>query len=102
MQHVDTLSRAPVESCDKSLESAIVFNVNVHEDEILMYQRRDEELLHKINILEKKEKDRRRREKGEIQDYLLRDGLLYKRDFNNKDRELVVCSTKKHEKGVSN
>ena len=30
MQHVDALSRAPVEGCDKSLESAIVFNVKMY------------------------------------------------------------------------
>ena len=90
MQHVNALSRAHVDSCDENLETARIFNLNVHEDEILIFQRRDEELLRKITILEKKEKDHTRREKGDVQDFLLRNRLLYKKDFYDKNKELYV------------
>lgn len=87
MQHVDALSRASVEDAERPSDDATIFNVMVREDEILMYQRHDEMLNRKIQILEKNERDRTRREKGEIKDYVLRNGILYKLV---KEKELYV------------
>ena len=97
MQHVDALSRAPVESVDEAQYIATVFNVRVHEDEILMYQRSDEKLARKIKILETPESERTKREKGEIRDYILKNGLLYKRDETQNGKELYVvpCAMRK-------
>ena len=97
MQHVDALSRAPVESVDEAQSIATVFNVRVHEDEILMYQRSDEKLARKIKILETPESERTKREKGEIRNYMLKNGLLYKRDKTQNGKELYVvpCAMRK-------
>ena len=56
MKHVDALSRAPVEQANEELEKAWMFNTMISENEILMYQRSDELLARKINILEKEER----------------------------------------------
>lgn len=90
MQHVDALSRAPVEGAGETLSPGVVFNVLVREDELLMYQRSDENLERKIKILSKSEQQRTRREKGEVKSFVLRDGLLYKRDEANGKKELYV------------
>ena len=46
MAHVDALSRAPVE--EYTLERAAMFSLRVHEDEIIIDQRSDENLARKI------------------------------------------------------
>lgn len=96
MQHVDALSRAPLNSDSSELEKGIVFNVLVHEDEILMHQCSDDKLKRKIQILGKPVQVRSRREKGEVLDYVLRNGLLYKIDGENrKELYVVPCSMRK-------
>lgn len=90
MQHVDALSRAPVDEPDKTLERAINYNTMVSENEIVMYQRCDPLLAQKISILEKHENSRTRQEKGEIKDYILRDGILYKKSMCDENKELYV------------
>lgn len=90
MQHVDALSKAPVEEAESLYVPAVIFNVSIHEDEILIYQRIDEKLARKIKILSKAVHERTRAEKDEVQDYLLRDGLLYKLDPVDRNRELYV------------
>ena len=97
MGHVDALSRAPVE--EYTLERAEMFSLRVHEDEILMYQRSDENLARKIRILEKLEKERSPTERGEVCDYCLRDGILFRRSLGNTDKELYVIP-KAMRKGV--
>lgn len=73
MKHVDTLSRAPVE--DHELIASIsekVFQITTYDEE--MYQHSDVKLLKKIKILSKPVKNRTRREKSEVNGYVLRDG----------------------------
>ena len=67
----------------------------VHEDEILMHQRSDELLVRKIRILEKKETERTRREKGKVCDYTMHDGILYKRDETGRELYVVPRSMRK-------
>ena len=95
MQHVDALSRAPVEDTAEILDNAFILNVMVSEDEILMYQRKDEFLARKIAILEKAESLRTRREKGEVKEFVLRDGLLYKRCDEEKELYVVPRAMRK-------
>ena len=90
MRHVDALSRAPVEPASEELEKAWIFNTMISENEILMYQRSDELLAKKINTLKKEERKRSRRERGEIEGYVLRDGILYKISPDNANKELYV------------
>ena len=84
MQHVDALSRAPVNDTMDALSSATIFNISVREDEILLYQRVDNNLERKIKIFEKAESARTKREKDEIKEYELRERILYKKDENGK------------------
>lgn len=88
MTHVDALSRLPVETASE-LSDAAMYSISVYEDEILLYQHNDENLVRKIKILEKNVNERNSREKGEIKDFVPKDGLLYKRDIE-RDRELYV------------
>lgn len=95
MRHVDALSRAPVEQPDENEMTGMMFSVSVHEVEILMYQRIDELLARKIKILEKNESERTRREKGEVNDYVLRDGVLYKKVVTGKELYAVPRAMRK-------
>ena len=90
MQHVDALSRAPVEIAEENFKEARVLNTMVHEGEILMYQHMDELLKRKIDILKKAENKRTRREKGEVNGYALRNGVLYKVEEKTKLEKYVV------------
>ena len=85
-----TLCRAPVESADQVPLVATVFNVRVHEDELLMYQRSDEILARKFKILETPASERSKRKKGEVHDYVLKNGLLSKQDMTQNSKELYV------------
>ena len=89
---MDALSHVPVESADQEPLVATVFNVRVHEDKLLMYQRSDEILARKIKILETPASERSKREKGEVHDYVLKNGLLYKQDMTQNGKELYVVS----------
>lgn len=90
MRHVDALSRGPVEDASEDLSVATVLNTMIMEEEIVMYQRNDELLARKIEILEKSKSKRTRREEGEVKDYVLRNGILYKLSFIDKSKELYV------------
>lgn len=51
---------------EAELNTAMIFNSNVHEDEILMYPKSDENLSRKFKILEKIVRERSRRETGDV------------------------------------
>ena len=79
MQHVDALSRAPVMSeCEKGSQAEVLL-IQGDEDEVLLFQRTDSEILERIDILKKNEAKRTKCEKGKVNDFVLRDGLLYKK-----------------------
>ncbi|KAJ8915909.1 hypothetical protein NQ315_015524 [Exocentrus adspersus] len=83
LQHVDAMSRAPVERPavdDNQEDTTSVFSITTTEDEILLYQTVDQDLQRKINILKKNKEERTLYEKGEVKDYVLREGILYKQD----------------------
>lgn len=50
MQHVDAFSRASLDLESSDINKGLVFNVSIHEDEILMRQSKDEILRRKIQI----------------------------------------------------
>lgn len=83
MSHVDALSRAPVGPAeDESVaEERLlgVYSIIDETTEILMYQRTDEDLQRKAMILRTPEKQRTNYEKGEVKEYDLQDGILYKK-----------------------
>ena len=99
MQHVDALSRSPIENtiCDSKLEylpeifklscsnivnnvdHKCVFNVISEDDEILSYQYLDEELSKKKEILAKQDNKRTAREKGEVENYVCKNNILFKK-----------------------
>lgn len=83
MNHVDALSRAPVGLAeDESIaEERLlgIFSITDEVSEILLYQHSDEELRRKAEILKKAEKERTKYENGEVQDYELDQGILYKK-----------------------
>ena len=90
MQHVDALSRAPIED-KNSEEIGEVFSVTVIEDEILLYQYIDKDLEKKIEILKKPAKSRKKFEISLIKDYKLIDNILFKTvRVGNKVRDLYV------------
>ena len=95
MKHIDALSRAPVEQAEKPMFPATLFSVQVHEDEILMFQHSDMLLNSKIKILEKVEHERSRRERREVLNYVLRDGILYKLDSDGKELYVVPTAMRK-------
>ena len=98
MEHVDALSRAPVDETAGSaanVDSEVVFVIATREEEIILYQSGDEKLNRKIEILNKPEKDRTKYEKGEIKDYVLENGLLCKSvKEGNRVRKLFVVPDK--------
>lgn len=67
MSHVDALSRNSVEP-PKELNDVTMYSIAVYEDEILLYQRSNENYANKIRILEKNVVDRTRCEKRVIKD----------------------------------
>ena len=91
MKNVDTSSRAPVAKLE-NCERESVFTIVTREDEILAFQRSDSNILQKIKILQKPENERNNFEKGHVNDYILREGLLYKKKCvrENEIRELYV------------
>ena len=79
MQDMDALSRAPVgEHCIEHV-SEVVTEINSNEDEILVFQRSDPRLMQLISFLKKRECERSKEEKLRIHDFVLRDGILYKK-----------------------
>lgn len=87
MKHVDALSRAPIEDS----ENPRVMLIETREDEILMFQRSDDEIKRKIDILRKSSAHRSKSEKDSVRDYVLKDGLLYRKIIvDNETRELYV------------
>lgn len=95
MRHVDALSRAPVWEAAQLIGDAFILNVMVSEDEISMYQRRDELLVQKNEILEKAESLRTRRKKGKFKDFVLWDRLLYKKYDKEKESHVVQWAMRK-------
>ncbi|XP_023247769.1 uncharacterized protein LOC111643795 [Copidosoma floridanum] len=92
MQHADALSRAPLMvDEDKFPEPDIILKIETREEEILLFQRSDVDMLVLIKILQKPKNERNRDECGKVRDYLMRDGLLYKKvERGGLSRELFV------------
>lgn len=83
IRHVDALWRAPVVVEDDSNVGEVLV-LRTREEEILLYQRTDDELYRIIEILTKSVSERSREEKGEIEGFTVVNGLLYKKQ---KDRD---------------
>ena len=95
MQHVDCLSRSPVDEPEDTLEKVSdklgVFVSVPMKDQVLMLQMSDEKLKRKIQILQKEKEERSAAEKNEVQDYELRNGRLLRRvKMQGKERLLYV------------
>ncbi|XP_046142516.1 uncharacterized protein LOC123987989 [Osmia bicornis bicornis] len=89
MQHVDALSRAPVNVVQD--QTATIFQIVTNEDEVLVFQRSDSDILRLVKILQKQETDRNNHERQLVKTFVLRDGLLYKKIVvDNVERELFV------------
>ena len=66
-------------------------SVDTCEDELLIFQRSDNDISNIIKILQKKVAERNKIEKSLIKNYVLRDGILYKQIMrDNKVCELYV------------
>ena len=93
MQHVDALSRAPIENDSCSLDSVeSIMSVDTTEGQIVMFQRSDPKINNFIQILKKQESERTVEEKRAVQDDVLREGILYKKILrNNREREVFVA-----------
>lgn len=77
LAHVDALSRAPVEPPEIT-SSVNILSVNTDEDVVLLYQSIDESIKVKKEISAKEETARTRYEKGCVDNYEMRNGILYK------------------------
>lgn len=82
MNHVDALSRAPVEPAENEtvVEDRLlgIFSIVSEADEVLMYQRSDEDLKRKLSILRIPERECTNYERGEVNGYQLQEGIIYK------------------------
>ena len=93
MRHVDALSRAPVGDVE-TVACGTVFTITTREDEVLIFQRSDTNILNKVKILQKPEKERYSVERNFVKDYILKVGLLFKRCVKgNEYRELYANTT---------
>ncbi|KAL7292706.1 hypothetical protein TKK_0013829 [Trichogramma kaykai] len=91
MLHVDALSRAPVENAKFGTDYKKIYTIRTREDEILMFQRKDPIILQKIQILSKPLEERSKTEKSATNDFVLKDGLLFKiTKIDNVTREVFV------------
>ena len=90
MQHVNALSRDPVSNdalCDETIMS-----IDICEDEVLILQRSDVKIMKITNILEMKECERIKTDNHLSNEFILRDGILYKECLRNgQNRELFVA-----------
>lgn len=98
MQHVDALSRSPVEPAETTTEmwkGETAFTISTREEEILLYQSSDAKLKQKIEILKKPVRSRTRFESNEVKGFCLDNGLLCKEVENKgeKSRLFVVLSS---------
>lgn len=67
--------------------------IETRKDEILLFQRLDDEIKKKIDILRKNSADRSKSEKDSVRDSTLNDGLLHRKIVvDNETRELYVVS----------
>uniref|UniRef100_A0ABD2W8I8 RNA-directed DNA polymerase n=1 Tax=Trichogramma kaykai TaxID=54128 RepID=A0ABD2W8I8_9HYME len=82
MQHVDALSRAPVD-CKQIFENEKILNIDIKENEILLFQRSDESVSAIIDLLKKDVNMLSNNEQKLLKDYALRDGILYKKLIRN-------------------
>lgn len=96
MRHVDALSRSPVEEAELNEakagpKKAVVMSIDTREDEVLIFQRSDTDLKTIIEILKRNIIDRTKIETESVKDYVLRDGLLFRKVLTgNEERELYV------------
>lgn len=95
MDHVDALSRAPLEDpvdTEASLEGRLeVFAVMTEEEQVLATQRSDARLKTIINILSRMRSERSTIETEMVKDHVLQNGLLYKEVMvGNMKRKLWV------------
>ena len=76
--YLNALFRAPVKNAAEIIDNTFILNIIVSEDEIIMYQCMDKLLARKIRISEKAKLLRTYREKGQLNEFVVRDGLLYR------------------------
>lgn len=92
MQHVDALSRAPVNDTVELEERGSILMISTREDEILVFERTDPKIFQKVKILQKLEKDRNVVEKNLVEGYVLKEGVFKNSMKDNENRELYVVS----------
>ena len=91
MQHVDALSRAPINEILDNSRSNIVMSIDKREDEVLLFQRSDPFITEIMSIFQKDESERDNLEKQRVRDFVMREGVLFKKvNRDNKERELYV------------
>ncbi|KAF4531067.1 hypothetical protein B566_EDAN017140 [Ephemera danica] len=83
MAHVDALSRAPVENANETIDDMVSEKLDVRlaltlEEQILTMQRSDPELKAQFDLLAIPEKDRSREEKNMVNDFVLKNGIIYR------------------------
>lgn len=91
MKHVDALSRAPVGESNVEGKPGVILSVTTREDEVLLFQRSDPCVKTLVDILLKRESERTRFEKEKVKDFVMREGLLFRKYDDGKGaRELYV------------
>ena len=83
MQHVDALSRAPITEPLIEQSSDIVMTIDTVDNEVLMFQRSDPLILEIIQILRKDNFERDNVDKQKVKDFVMRDGILFKKVIRN-------------------
>ena len=83
MQHVDALSRAPITEPLIEKSSDIVMTIDTVDNEVLMFQRSDPLILEIIQILRKDNFERDNVDKQKVKDFVMRDGILFKKVIRN-------------------
>lgn len=73
-----------------------VFSILTNETEIIAFQYGDPTIKHKREILAKNVKDRSPREKGEVKDYVLENGIVYK----ERNEKLLYVAPQSMRKGL--
>lgn len=102
MKHVDAISRDPVEESEEIediiIDKLSVFSIISGEEEIALYQYSDEDFKSKIDILKRDRSEWTQSEKSLVQDYKMKNGLLYKSlesDGDTKDLYAVPKTMRK-------
>lgn len=94
MAHADALSRAPVNistDTEVELEELEIMITMTAEEHIITMQRSDENICSLIKIMTKSTEERSLNEQREVRDYVMRQGIVYKRvRIQGEERQLWV------------